>query len=377
MGALHLTDNERRDWLRLMMSENVGPATFRMLIERYGSAGDALEALPELSARGGLKRRIRIFPEDRAEAHLARAAALSARFVALGEADYPRLLEHIHDAPPMICVKGTVDILSRPCFAIVGARNASAPGRKLARSVARDLARAGFTIVSGLARGVDTAAHEASVDAATAAVLAGGIDTIYPPENDDLHRAIGERGLLVSEHPPGTKPQAQNFPRRNRVISGMSYGTLIVEAAKRSGSLITARMALEQNREVFAVPGSPLDPRAEGTNQLIRDGATLARSADDILEVLAPILDRALDGLAAHLREHSSAIAPVTGREPPPPDTRARLMALLSPSPSDIDDLIRESGLDAGAVLTTLLELELAGTVERLPGQKVALTAPD
>ena len=376
MGAMHLTDEERRDWLRLMMSENVGPATFRMLIERYGSAGDALEALPELSARGGLRRRIRIYAEDRAEAHLARTASLSARFVALGEADYPSLLQHIDDAPPMICIKGTADILSRPCFAIVGARNASAPGRKLARTVARDLTRAGLTIVSGLARGVDTAAHEASVDTATAAVLAGGIDTIYPPENEDLHRAIGERGLLVSEHPPGTRPQAQNFPRRNRVISGMSYGTLIVEAAKRSGSLITARMALEQNREVFAVPGSPLDPRAEGTNQLIRDGAILARSADDILEAIAPILDQTAGGRAPHLSEPAPDRTPSSNADPSP-DARARLLELLGPSPTDIDDLIRESGIGAGTVLTLLLELELAGSVERLPGQKVALSTSD
>ena len=376
MGAMHLNDEERRDRLRLMMSENVGPATFRMLIERYGSAGDALEALPELSARGGLRRKIRIYPRDRAEAHLARVAALSARFVAIGEADYPSLLEHIDAAPPMLCIKGDAEILSRPCFAIVGARNASALGRKLARSVARDLGRSGFTIVSGLARGVDTAAHEASVDVATAAVLAGGIDNIYPPENDKLHRQIGEQGLLVSEHPPGTKPQAQNFPRRNRVISGMSYGALIVEAAKRSGSLITARLALEQNREVFAVPGSPLDPRAEGTNRLIRDGATLARSADDILEVIAPILDQTAAGSAPHLNEPPSAPTPAPDNEPSH-TARARLMELLGPSPSDVDDLIRESGLDAGTVLTVLLELELAGTIERLPGQKVALAASE
>ncbi len=376
MGARQLTDDERRDWLRLMMSENVGPATFRMLIERYGNAGDALNALPELSARGGLKRRIRICGQDRAEAHLARAAALSARFVALGEADYPSLLEHIDDAPPMICIKGDETVLSRPCFAIVGARNASALGRKLARSVARDLGRAGFTIVSGLARGVDTAAHEASVDVATAAVLAGGIDNIYPPENDELHRAIGERGLLVSEHPPGTRPQAQNFSRRNRVISGMSYGALIVEAAKRSGSLITARMALEQNREVFAVPGSPLDPRAEGTNRLIRDGAILARSADDILEVIAPILDQTAAGTAPHLYEPPPAETPASNIEPTQ-DARAHLMELVGSSPSNIDDLIRESGLDAGTVVNLLLELELAGTIERLPGHKVALAVSD
>ncbi|MGI9415446.1 MAG: DNA-processing protein DprA [Hyphomicrobiales bacterium] len=370
---MDLNHEERRDWLRLMLSENVGPATFRALIERYGSAGDALEALPALSAKGGLRRAIRICSEDRAETHLARAAQLSARFVAVGETGYPSLLAHVDDAPPMICIRGRPEILERPCFAIVGARNASALGRKFARTIARDLGQAGFTIVSGLARGVDTAAHEASVDIATAAVLAGGIDNIYPPENADLHGAIAEQGLLISEHPPGTQPQAQNFPRRNRLISGMSYGALIVEAAKRSGSLITARLALEQNREVFAVPGSPLDPRAEGANKLIRDGATLVRCADDILEVIAPVLDQTVRGTAPHLSEPPPETPPAAEGEPSH-KARAKLMELLGPAPADIDDLIRESKLDTGTVLTILLELELAGTIERLPRNKVALT---
>ena len=372
MGADILSYAERRDWLRLSRSENVGPQTFKALMERYSGAAEALAALPELSAKGGLRRQIKIYPQDRAEADLERADELGARFVGWREPDYPALLPHIDAAPPLICIKGDTRVLDRPIAAIVGARNASALGRKLTRTVASELCAAGFTVASGLARGIDTAAHEGSVETATVAVLAGGIDNVYPPENEDLYFRIAETGLLISEHVPGTKPQAQHFPRRNRIVSGVSYGVLVVEAAMRSGSLITARLALEQNREVFAVPGSPLDPRAEGTNKLIKDGAALVQTANDILEVLAPLAERAVPpGGADRFAEperpsHPEGSSTGAGTE------RHRLLELIGAVPIGIDDLIRESGLGAGVVMTALLELELAGAVSRLAGQRVA-----
>ncbi len=372
MGVTDLGYSERRDWLRLSRSENVGPRTFETLIDTYGDATEALAALPELSAKGGLRRAIKIYPQDRAESDLERADDLGARFVTWSEEDYPALLRQADGAPPLICIKGNTAVLQHPAFAIVGSRNASALGCKLTRRFASELCDAGFVVVSGLARGIDTAAHEGSVEQATIAVLAGGIDNIYPPENADLYHAIGRDGLLVSEHVVGTKPQAQHFPRRNRLVSGMCYGVLVVEAALRSGSLITARLALEQNREVFAVPGNPMDPRAEGTNTLIKNGATLVRSVDDITEILAPIigLEHPEAGTAEPIQApQGRGAAPVSQSE------RGKLLELLGAAAVDIDDLIRESGLDASAVMTTLLELELAGTVERLPQQKVIRVA--
>lgn len=367
-----LTDEQRRDWLRLIQSENVGPATFRALLNRFGGAAAALEALPELSRKGGLRRPIRIYPLEAAERDLENAAQVGARFVAMGEPGYPPLLKHIDSAPPLLCVKGKADAMLRPCLAIVGSRNASASGRKFARQIATDLARQEFTIVSGLARGLDTAAHEASVEYGTVAVLAGGIDYIYPPENEGLYHQIVEAGgAIVTEMTPGTVPQAKHFPRRNRIISGMSYGTIVVEAAKRSGSLISARLANEQGREVFAVPGSPLDPRAQGTNGLIRQGATLTESAKDVIKVIAPLLERTLfddDEMSEPASFDGPAYDPeVTG------SAREEIINLLSTSPVEIDDLIRESGQPAGAVLTVLLELEIAGRLQRHPGQMVSL----
>lgn len=371
MGATELSYAERRDWLRLSRSENVGYRTFCTLMDAYGDATSALEALPGLSAKGGLRRSIRIYDMDRAEADLERAEALDARFVAWCEADYPPLLREVDGAPPMVCIKGDTSVLAPPAMAVVGARNASALGRKLTRRLAGELCEAGFCVVSGMARGIDTAAHEGSLEHATVAVLAGGIDNVYPPENDDLYHAIARQGLLMSEHVVGTKPQAQHFPRRNRLVSGMSYGVLVVEAAMRSGSLITARLALEQNREVFAVPGSPMDPRAEGTNTLIKNGATLVRTVDDIIEVLTPIIGGAPGASGPHVRppDPGGALREVSTAE------RTGLLALLGGTAVDIDDLIRESGMDASTVMTALLELELAGTVERLPQQKVIRVA--
>ena len=362
-----LSHEQRRDWLRLAKSENVGPATFRQLIARYGAAEAAIAALPELSRQGGLARSLRVYGLDEADADLERAARYGARFVVPGEAGYPPPLRHIDGAPPFLCIKGDAAFAEKPAVAIVGARNASALGRKFARQLAAEIGAAGFAIVSGLARGIDTAAHEAALASGTAAVLAGGVDVIYPPENEALHNRIGERGLLVTEMTSGTVPRAELFPRRNRIISGMARAVIVVEAALRSGSLITARLAGEQGREVFAVPGSPLDPRAEGCNKLIRDGASLLTRAADVLDALGgsftPNRTMFLEPEPPALDDPAAA----------GPDDRRRLLSLLSPSPVAVDDLIRESALPPAAVAGLLLELELAGRIARHPRGLVSL----
>lgn len=368
-----LDDTQRRDWLRLIQSENVGPATFRKLLNRYGGAGAALEALPELSRRGGLRRPIRIYSREAADQDLQNASQAGARFVALGEPDYPALLKHIDSAPPLLCVKGALAGADHPCLAIVGARNASAVGRKFTRQIASDLGAQGFTIVSGLARGIDTSAHQAASRSGTIAVLAGGIDIIYPPENDRLYQQIlDDGGAIVTEMTPGTVPQARHFPRRNRIISGISFGTIVVEAAKRSGSLITARLALEQGREVFAVPGSPLDPRAAGTNGLIRQGAVLTERAKDVIDIILPLIQRG-DPFGETLDDPGAPDDEIMPLEEVPTSARAEILALLGPSPVEIDDLIRESGHPPGAVFLILLELELAGRLQRHSGATVSL----
>ncbi|HHI82689.1 MAG TPA: DNA-protecting protein DprA, partial [Rhizobiales bacterium] len=297
---------------------------------------------------------------------------LGASFIALGEEDYPFLLRQSDGPPPLICVRGRRELLNARSAAIVGSRNASAVGRKLTRTLAHDLGRAGYVTVSGLARGIDTAAHEASLEAGTIAVMAGGIDIIYPPENAALYQRICETGLVVTEMTPGVRPQARHFPRRNRIISGLSLGTVVVEAALRSGSLITARLAGEQNREVFAVPGSPLDPRAGGANRLLRDGAHLVTCADDITCVL--------DGLDRQAMPGQGFFAGDSGDddgfdfdEQPAMSARQQLISLLGPAPVHTDDLIRESGLSAGEVNTIIMELELAGRIERQSGQRISL----
>jgi DNA processing protein len=369
-----LSNAERRDWLRLSRSENVGPASFRLLMARFGSAEAALDALPDLSRRGGLKRSIRIYGREDAERDLERAEELGARFIARDEPDYPPLLRHIEQAPPLICLKGRAELLAMPAVAVVGTRTASALGRKFARELSFALGKAGLLVVSGLARGIDTVAHEASIETGTVAVLAGGIDVIYPPDNEALYHAIAERGVLATEMTPGTVPRAESFPRRNRLISGISLGVLVVEAALRSGSLITARLAGEQGREVFAVPGSPLDPRCAGTNKLLREGATLVTGASDVIDVM-----RDLDGRARRDASGFVESAPLEHDEPDTdagsePDLRARIIDLLGSSSVEIDDLIRESRAPAQAVLTVLLELELAGRLERFPASRVGLT---
>ncbi len=360
-----LSDSERMDWLRLSLSENVGPITFQHLLGRFGTAAKAIAALPELSQRGGLRRGLKLYAAERAEQDLTRGQSFGARCVALCEADYPKLLREIPSAPPLIWMMGDASLVQRPALAIVGARNASAAGLRFTRTIAMQLAEAGFISASGLARGIDTAAHEATLQSGTMAVVAGGIDHFYPPENEKLQRAIAERGLLICENPPGTTPKAEHFPRRNRIISGAALGTIIVEAAMRSGSLITARFANEQGREVFAVPGSPLDPRCEGTNRLIKEGAHMLTSIQDVLE---------------HVEGHSRA-AQENLWEPPPltispasPDLYQRVANLLSPTPVDIDDIIRESGGSPEQVLGVVMDLELSGKLIRQSGGRVSIT---
>jgi DNA processing protein len=363
---IELTEAERLDRLRLIRSDNVGPRTFRSLLDHCGSARAALEQLPELARRGG-RRDLRICSKDEARAELSASHKLGIRLLAPGETGYPSRLATLDDAPPLLGVRGATDTLMRPIIAIVGSRNASAAGLKFAGQLAHELGQAGFVVISGLARGIDQAAHRASLASGTIAVLAGGHDRIYPPEHEELLAAIvtGE-GAAISEMPLGHEPRARDFPRRNRLISGAALGVVVVEAAHRSGSLITARMAGEQGREVFAVPGSPLDPRAAGTNDLIKQGATLVTAAADIIEAVGPIIERPL---SMPLREDDD--------EPFAPDPeshdRDQITALLGPTPVSLDDLIRISGIAPAVLRTVLLELELAGKLIRHRGGLVSL----
>ncbi|HEY0107691.1 MAG TPA: DNA-processing protein DprA [Rhizomicrobium sp.] len=361
-----LSDAERRAWLRLARSQNVGPVTFAQLLARFGSAGAALKELPRLARRGGGES-LRIPGDDAAARELAALHALGGRMIASGEPDYPRGLAAAEPPPPLISVLGHATLLTREAIAVVGARNASALGRKLAAMLARDLSRAGLVVVSGLARGIDAAAHEGALEKGTCAVVAGGIDNIYPPENAGLYAAIAAQGCIVSEMPLGQTPQARHFPRRNRIISGLARGVVVVEAAEGSGSLITARFALDQGREIFAVPGSPLDPRAKGTNRLLREGATLVEVAEDVLAVLRPILGRDF-----REPEHPHAPPPAEADEAQADRIRAKVEEALGPAPVAVDELVRLCGAPAGVVLTILLELELAGRLARLPGNQVS-----
>jgi DNA processing protein len=365
---IRLTDEQRLDWLRLIRSQNVGPRTFRALINHFGGARAALEALPGLARRGGGSAAPQIYSREEAMREIEAAQKLGVRFVAIGEADYPRRLQMIDDAPPLVAIRGHAATLAMPQVAIVGSRNASAAGVKLTQRIVHGLAEEGFAIVSGLARGIDAAAHRSSLDTGTVAVLAGGQDRVYPPEHMDLLAAILSAGVALTEMPLGWEPRARDFPRRNRLISGLSLGVVIVEAAKRSGSLITARLALEQGREVFALPGSPLDPRAEGTNSLIKQGATPVTEAADIIAVLRPIM-----GLELPAREPEVEEIEMAGNIEPAPDERARIVALLSPTAVLIDELIRLSQSSPRIVRMVLLELEIAGRLERHGGGMVSL----
>jgi DNA processing protein len=366
-----LTSAERLDWLRLIRSENVGPVTFRHLLRRFGSAAAALAALPDLAKRGGRAQPLKVHPRAAAERELAELARLNGRLIAFTEPEFPPALAAVDDSPPLLAVLGQDHLLMRPTVAIVGARNASANGRLIAGTLAREIGAAGYAVASGLARGIDSAAHEAALESGTIAVVAGGIDVIYPPENEALYRSISARGSVIAEMPVGTIPQARHFPRRNRLISGISLGVVVVEAALRSGSLITARFALEQGREVFAVPGSPLDPRSAGANGLIREGAILVQGAADVIAALASQKPPLSTG-----EEPGFAAAPAAdAAEREVADARPLLLELLSPEPVAVDELLRACPFSPAAVQTALLELELAGRLARHPGNRVSLLA--
>lgn len=400
MAGIVLSDRQRLDWLRLIRSESIGPLSFRSLTNRFGGTAAALEALPDLARRAG--RSLRVCTASEAEREMEQLQRIGGRLLALGEPDYPLPLQAIDSAPPLIAVLGQAEVLRRSCVALVGSRNASAAGMKLTARLARELGEAGFVVVSGLARGIDTAAHEASLETGTVAVLAGGLDQVYPPQNLPLARRIAEHGAVVSEMPLGWVARARDFPRRNRLVSGLSLGTVVVEAARRSGSLITARFANEQGRQVFAVPGSPLDPRAEGGNHLIREGAILCAAAAHVVEALAPLREREpgqpvqmrllreqprdaagealwdewdLPGLApaaaGFARDDEGGPeddAPAAGPRPEGTDLAGLVLGLLGAAPVALDDLVRASGRAARDVNRVLVELELEGAVLRHPG---------
>ncbi len=369
---MRLTDEELIAWLRLIRSDNVGPRTFRSLLAQFGSAQAALEALPELARRGG-RLLIKVCEKAEAEAEIAQSMSCGIRFIALKDSDYPSLLKTIDDAPPLLAVRGNVTALSKPIIAIVGSRNASAAGLRMTEILAKDLGKAGFTIASGLARGVDTRAHQASLQTGTVAVIAGGHERIYPAQNIPLTEAIIDNGgAIITEMPLYWEPRAQDFPRRNRIVSGLSYGVIVVEAAKRSGSLITTRLGLEQGREIFAVPGSPLDPRAEGPNDLIRQGATLCGSAEHVLDVLEPCISTAQRSSGFEVASLQEEFSELQGDFPGSHDT-ARVAGFLSSTAISIDDLVRLADMPLRIVQIALLELELAGQLERYSGNRVAI----
>ena len=365
---------EAFDRLRLIRSENIGPVTYQQLIRRFGSATRALEAIPEMVARGG-GRSPRIAEKKQIDCEMTAACDLGARFLFLDDPGYPALLAELGNPPPVLLWQGRIEILDRPIVAMVGARNASAAACRFARDLANDLVDAGVSVVSGLARGIDTAAHQGSLGTATIGVIAGGLDIYYPPENEKIQRAIAGQGLLLAEQPPGTEPRARHFPYRNRIIAGLARGTVVIEAAPRSGSLITARLAAEAGRQVMAVPGSPLDPRSRGCNLLIREGAMLIQSADDILELIRPFDDRAEN--INNSDEMTDKCKFSTIREAEDSDVqgldRAPLVNLLSVTPVTIDELVRQSGLPPSSVQFALLELELAGRLVRHAGARVSL----
>ncbi|HWH17982.1 MAG TPA: DNA-processing protein DprA [Allosphingosinicella sp.] len=351
--------------LRLIRSDNIGPVTYFQLLARFGSASAALDAIPDLAARGG-GRAPRLAARAAVEREMEQVERLGARYLFLGQGLYPPLLAELESAPPALIVKGHLTLLEKPAVAMVGARNASAAACRFARMLAKDLGAAGTAVVSGLARGIDTAAHDGSIESGTIAVIAGGIDIFYPPENEERQRSIASEGLLIAEQPPGVEPRARHFPYRNRIIAGLAHGTVVVEAAPKSGSLITARYAAEFGRDVMAVPGSPLDPRAQGCNQLIREGAILIQNADDVLEAIRPMTIRPV-----RQREQSYA-APAASADASERERQA-VLDLLSPTPVAADEIVRQSGLAPAAVQTVLLELELAGRLERHAGGKVSL----
>ena len=365
-----LDEAERTNWLRLIRSENVGPITFYQLLDHFGSAGAALEALPDLARSGGRGRAIKVCSAAAARREIEATRDAGAELLARCEPVYPLALAALEDAPPVIAVKGHVHLFKRPALGIVGTRNASAAGIRLAREIAAELGARELVIVSGLARGIDTAAHLGALESGTIAVFAGGVDVVYPSENSKIAADIAESGLIVAEMATGVHPQSRHFPRRNRLISGLSLGVLVIEAALRSGSLITARMALEQGREVFAVPGSPLDPGCRGANDLIRQGAILTENAGDVMRGLE-------GGLRQPFEERDEPAYAPPPPWPPSEDevagARAQVLEKLGPTPVEVDEIVRQCQLTAPVVLTVVLELELAGRIERHPGSRISL----
>ena len=361
-----LTQDEAFARIRLLRSPNIGPVSYAQLLRRFGDAQKALEALPDLAARG--KRDYRPAPTGRIEDEVAEVRRAGARYLFHDSPDYPALLGEIEGAPPILTVKGDAALASRPCVAMVGARNASAAAVKLARDFAAALSAAGLAVVSGLARGIDGAAHRGALagEGGTIGVIASGIDIAYPPEHRELQEQVALQGLLIAEQPPGVEPLARHFPSRNRIIAGLAAGTLVVEAAPKSGSLITARLAGEAGREVMAIPGSPLEPRSQGCNQLIRDGAVLVQAPEDVIELV--------EGFAgtprSTFRDGAADFAFEGGEEASPP---ANVAGLLTRAPVAVDELIRQSGESAAAVHLALLELELAGKLVRHAGARVSL----
>ncbi|NVD44145.1 DNA-processing protein DprA [Qipengyuania atrilutea] len=357
--------------IRLLRSPHIGPIAYRRLLERFGTAREAIEALPNLGGEG--KRRYRAVKAEQVEREIAAVKKAGAKYLFHDQADFPELLAEIESAPPILTYRGDWQLAAQPCIAIVGARNASASAIKLARDFACGLAEAGVTVVSGLARGIDGAAHEGALGAgagATIGVIASGIEIVYPPQHAALQERIASEALLIAEQPPGTEPRAQNFPSRNRIIAGLAAGTLVVEAAPKSGSLITARLAGEAGREVMAIPGSPLDARSHGCNQLIRDGAVLVQSVEDVLELLS-----GFTGAPRARVARADIPAPVPVREPAPtrPLADADIETLLTNTPIGVDELIRQSGMSVADVQLALLELEIARRLERHAGGKVSL----
>ncbi|NKB44507.1 MAG: DNA-protecting protein DprA [Alphaproteobacteria bacterium] len=362
------SDDETIAGLQLIRSKGIGPVTYHDLIGRFGTAQNALAALPELAKRAGRKTPFKSFPRESVERELVLVEKIGGSLVRFGSDEYPANLRQTSDAPPFLTVLGDVSHLKKPSIGIVGARNASINGKKIAGMIATDLAKAGYTVWSGLARGIDTAAHAGALSHSTVAVMAGGVDVIYPRENTNLHENISEHGAIVSEMPPRTEPQARHFPRRNRIISGASQGVLVVEGTPKSGSLITARFALDQGRDVFAIPGSPLDPRAQGPNNLIRDGAVLVRSADDVLDELEGAAKNLFTATPPPQRD-SQPIEIVDEKEID--GMRSQILAEIGRTPVTVDELRRQCQVSAPVLAAVLLELELAGKIERLPGGRI------
>lgn len=360
---------EKLDWLRLYRTPNVGPITFYQLIEYYGSAGKALDALPELAKKGGRKKPLRAPDIHHIQKEYEKLTKLGGDIVCANDKDYPLALSALDDAPPVLSYIGNIRLTNQSCIGIVGARNASLNGRKFAQKLAHNLGQQDQIIVSGLARGIDSAAHEGGLNSGTIAVVAGGLDVIYPPENKNLYDQIKQTGLIIAESPLSMEPLARHFPKRNRIVSGISTAIIVIEATIKSGSLITARLAGEQGRDVMAVPGHPGDPRAQGPNKLIRDGATLIQNADDVME--------SINSFATGFQLHdfqtqerlTTPMADPSNRQ----DIHTLVLQNLSPMPVNVDELAQACHISIPELQMPLLELELAGRLQRLPGNRVVL----